>query len=184
MKYRLPLLLTGLLLTILFAGCVSTPPGGLTKADVPGSNKEPEKIVLYQERPAAILQEVGTIRKEPLYIQLDVVMDKQLKRYVIDVHQFETIGLKTGEQVIWVCKNNIPFTVHFGWDSPFEKGVYIAQKVDDRTYMTEPAVVRKSIPISATSVPYKYFIAAYIREFDFVVTYDPRILFIPPDYDY
>jgi hypothetical protein len=162
MYFALALVISGLWL----AGCAS----------VDKNDQAPTNALVVQPQD-------GTKSDQPLVIRFDVRFDEQARHYVIDVREFETVNLKAGESVVWECVNNVPFTIDMGLESPFQATIFSAKKTDG-VYRTDAAVVPRNFAVSNGAKPFKYFIAVYLQELDTVVTCDPRILFIPPDYDY
>ncbi len=74
---------------------------------------------------------------------------------------------KKGEAVEWRCAGNQPFTVDFGWDSPFPE---VAFPVHGGK--TKEAV----IPGDAPEGQYEYFVAIYDANSGLVYTLDPEMI--------
>lgn len=167
----------------LITGCASSPPRDKRLAE-----EYTPPVQLYEQKTEPwelTKKEREAIRPDTITVNFDIRQD-EAGQWFIDLHQFETYGLKAGESIVWECGKNIPFTVYFGWVSPFEKGVYPAKKRKEGDgYYTDVARTRERFPLEAKAIEFKYTIAAAVEytvkgeKKTEVIVYDP-LMFIQP----
>lgn len=74
---------------------------------------------------------------------------------------------KKRDSVQWECVTGQPFTVDFGWDSPFVPISFPARAREKRG---------ASIPVRALEGRYEYFVALYDAKSGLVYTLDPEMI--------
>ena len=75
--------------------------------------------------------------------------------------------VKKLDEVEWVCRQGVPFTLEFGWDSPLAEISY-------RARAGEPAAA--PVPADAPEGMYEYLIALYDQTSGLIYTLDPDMI--------
>ncbi len=107
---------------------------------------------------------VTTIAQTPKKHEVKISFDAALKQ-IVCVPQ--TLIAKRLDSVEWECVSGQPFTLDFGWDSPFSE-----------TSFPVPARAKKEakIPGDASQGQYKYSVAIYDEASKLVYTLDPDLI--------
>ncbi len=77
-----------------------------------------------------------------------------------------------GDSIVWECKNDCPFSIHIGWNSPLDKGRY--HSVNGDTKKAKKAEVKED----AQPGKYSYTVAVYLN--GEIWTDDPPFIVKPP----
>lgn len=75
--------------------------------------------------------------------------------------------VKRLDEVEWVCRQGVPFTLEFGWDSPLAE---ISYRVKARDRATVP------VPAGAPEGMYEYLIALFDEKSGLIYTLDPDMI--------
>jgi len=103
---------------------------------------------------------------------------EKVKRHLVEI-RFDTarkqivclphkLFVRPNDVIVWQSENGQPFTLDFGWDSPFPD-----------TFIAFPARAKDMgvmVPESAPEGLYEYFVALYNPRTGLVYTFDPDLI--------
>lgn len=127
--------------------------------------EEPQEVT--QERAVPVQKEFHVMEAEPIKHVTTIRVSKD------GIFEYEKglIRINPGDTVTWICdtEKGGPFTVHIGWDSPFEACSF---------YSTDGKEITATLPLAARPGYYRYMIAVLVN--GKIYTDDPELIVKKP----